>query len=328
MPDRQEATFLIAIEASTRKVFASAVDWPGWSRSGKTEALALEALAAYAERYAIVAREAGFALRLTELDDLEVVERVPGGAGTEFGVPSAVTELDRRPVSPPTPTRLAAIVEAAWAVFDRVVAGAPAELRKGPRGGGRDRDKIVGHVVEADWYYAREIGLRIPQPDSADRAAVEASAPRCSRSSASPRTARRSPVASGPPAMPPVASPGTPSTMPGRSRTGRIRPADASLRAGLAAAARPGPVACMATSSPRTIQPIPLRAIPRSASEPKIVGLLRRGQADGRSRRSEGDPTARARPPIASRPPSRRATAPNQASVSHSAIAAARKSGP
>jgi hypothetical protein len=70
--------------------------------------------------------------------------------------------------------RLARFVEAAWAVFGRVAAGAPAELRKGPRGGGRDRDKMVGHVVEADWYYAREIGLRDKQPDPADRDAVDA----------------------------------------------------------------------------------------------------------------------------------------------------------
>jgi hypothetical protein len=164
----------VSIEASPKKVFASAVDWPGWSRSGKTEALALEALAAYAERYAIVAGEAGLAFTSPNLSGLDVRERVPGGAGTEFGVPSAVTALDRRLVTSAGATRLASIVEAAWAIFDRVVAGAPAELRKGPRGGGRDRDKLVAHVVESDWYYSREVGLRIPQPDPMDRAAVAA----------------------------------------------------------------------------------------------------------------------------------------------------------
>ena len=70
--------------------------------------------------------------------------------------------------------RLARLVEAAWTVLDRVAAAAPAELRKGPRGGGRDRDKMVGHVVEADWDYAREMGLRATQPDPDDRAAIEA----------------------------------------------------------------------------------------------------------------------------------------------------------
>ena len=44
-------------------------------------------------------------------------------------------------------------------MFDDVVAAAPAELRKGPRGGGRDRDKVVEHVIEAEHAYAREMGL-------------------------------------------------------------------------------------------------------------------------------------------------------------------------
>jgi hypothetical protein len=65
-------------------------------------------------------------------------------------------------------------VAAAWTIFDRVAATAPAELRKGPRGGGRDRDKMVGHVVEVDGLYAREIGLRLKAPAPDDRTAVEA----------------------------------------------------------------------------------------------------------------------------------------------------------
>lgn len=36
-----------------------ALDWPGWARVAKTEEEALEALAAYAERYRPVAEEAG-----------------------------------------------------------------------------------------------------------------------------------------------------------------------------------------------------------------------------------------------------------------------------
>ena len=36
----------ISIEAAPKKAFATAVDWPGWSRSGKTEDAALDALAA------------------------------------------------------------------------------------------------------------------------------------------------------------------------------------------------------------------------------------------------------------------------------------------
>jgi hypothetical protein len=162
----------VALEGTAKKAFASALDWPGWSRSAKTDELAIEALLAYAPRYAPVAEAAG--LEFPTSFNVDVVERQDGGSGTEFGVPSRVTEADSRPVSAAEARRLAAIVEAAWATFDRVAAGAPAELRKGPRGGGRDRDKIVGHVIESDWYYAREIGIRAKQPNPGDRPAVEA----------------------------------------------------------------------------------------------------------------------------------------------------------
>ncbi len=81
---------------------------------------------------------------------------------------------DRRPVEAGEAERLAALVEAAWIFFDRVAAAAPRELRKGPRGGGRDTAKMVGHVVESDHYYAREIGVRLPQPSPDDGEAVSA----------------------------------------------------------------------------------------------------------------------------------------------------------
>jgi len=168
---RSSRPIVVSMESTPRKAFARAIDWPGWSRSGKTEELALAALAAAAMRYAIVAREAGEAVAA---DDYEVVERSGGGSGTDFGVPSAITELDRRPVSADEADRLARVVAAAWVVLDRVAASAPAELRKGPRGGGRDRDKMIGHVIESEWYYAREMGIRLKQPDSTDRAAVDA----------------------------------------------------------------------------------------------------------------------------------------------------------
>jgi len=148
-------TIVVSVEATPKKAFATAVDWPGWSRSGKTEELALAALQDYASRYAVVAEEAGVPF---DPGDYEIVERTEGAGGTDFGVPSSITDLDRRPVDADEAKRQARLVEAAWTVFGRVAAGAPAELRKGPRGGGRDRDKMVGHVAESDGYYAREIG--------------------------------------------------------------------------------------------------------------------------------------------------------------------------
>jgi hypothetical protein len=162
----------VVLESGDKRVFASAADWPGWSRSARTDEAAIEALVAYAPRYAPVARLAGF--ELPESIEVDVLERNEGGGGTDFGVPSRVTEADARKVSKADAERLAAIVEAAWTTFDRVAAGAPAELRKGPRGGGRDRDKMVRHVVDADAAYAREIGLKLKEPEPFDRKAVEA----------------------------------------------------------------------------------------------------------------------------------------------------------
>ena len=41
-----------------------------------------------------------------------------------------------------------------------------------PEGGGRDRDKIVAHVLDAEIAYAGKLGLRLRTPDAGDAAAV------------------------------------------------------------------------------------------------------------------------------------------------------------
>ena len=161
----------VAIEAAPKKAFATATDWPGWSRSGKTEELALEALVGYAARYAPIAHAAGeeFSPDSVEAD---VVERGGGGSGTEFGVPSRVTDHDRRPTTGADADRLARLVDAAWQAFGAVSAAAPEELRKGPRGGGRNTSKVIEHVAEADGAYAREMGIRLKGPIEEVRAAM------------------------------------------------------------------------------------------------------------------------------------------------------------
>jgi hypothetical protein len=162
----------VYLEVGTKRVFACALDWPGWCRSGRDEQSALDALAAYLPRYAAVVKEAGLSNPETDFD---VVERLPGNGSTEFGVPGAIPERDHRePLNPLEAKRMGALVNASWKVFDRVVAGAPAELRKGPRGGGRDRDKIVAHVLGAEVGYARMVGVRHAEPNPADSAEVAA----------------------------------------------------------------------------------------------------------------------------------------------------------
>src|SRR6185503_13082553 len=110
---------------------------------------------------------------------------------------SLTLRADGRRVDRAEAERLASIVEAASLTFDRIAAGAPAELRKGPRGGGRDRDKMVGHVIEADWSYARELGLELKRRRPVTPRPSRRCAPRWSRSCVSPPTARPSRVGNG-----------------------------------------------------------------------------------------------------------------------------------
>jgi hypothetical protein len=153
----------VAVEVGQKKWFASALDWPGWARSARDEDTAIEMLRAYVERYRVVADLAGIDFRPGRVD---VVERLAGSATTDFGAPGAVAERERLVLHQPEAERIAALLRASWDVFDGVVVGAPIELRKGPRGGGRDRDQMVQHVVEAEHAYARKLGIDKPRQRS------------------------------------------------------------------------------------------------------------------------------------------------------------------
>ena len=165
-------TLRVALETTPKKSFATAVDWPGWSRSGTTPEAAVESLLAYRDRYA--AAIAGAGAEPPTAPEPDVIETVEGDAGTTFGVPSRVVTADRDPLDEAEAARRSAILAAAWRTFERVAASAPPELRKGPRGGGRDTAKVVGHVVSADAGYTRQLGIRVREPDPADGAAVGA----------------------------------------------------------------------------------------------------------------------------------------------------------
>jgi hypothetical protein len=155
----------IYIEAGAKRIFASAVDWPGWSRGARTEREAIAALASYADRYKAVVRSA--APKFTapkDASELKLVKRLKGNAGTDFGVPSLGLPSDGEPIAAAELERLARILEACWDAFDRAATSAKGlELRKGPRGGGRDLDKMTGHVIEADQAYMAQLGARPPK---------------------------------------------------------------------------------------------------------------------------------------------------------------------
>src|SRR5438132_1327016 len=143
---------------------ARAAAFPGWSRSGKDEAAALANLAAYAPRYAKVAK-------LARIDfpkaapSFEVVERLKGNPTTDFGAPAIPARRESKPMTAKETERMVALMDACWRYLDQVRARAPQALRKGPRGGGRDRDKMYQHVLDAELEYAKRNGLPLQQPD-------------------------------------------------------------------------------------------------------------------------------------------------------------------
>jgi hypothetical protein len=155
----------VVLEVVRRRAFAVAVDWPGWTRGGRTEEEALDALLRAGPRYAAVCATAGIELVLpADRAGLVVVERLPGGSGTEFGAPSVHLPGDDAQLDEAGLERQGAILQAAWAAFEAAAARhADAELAKGPRGGGRDLAKIVAHVEDADRAYLVQLGARPPK---------------------------------------------------------------------------------------------------------------------------------------------------------------------
>lgn len=154
----------VYVEKGSKRVFACSLDWPGLCRSAKSEEQALEALEAYIPRYSRVAAIAGVP-GPTPGTEWAVIENVPTrSGGADFGVPTAVLAGDSTDVGPEEAARTAALLSASWQVLDEEVASAPPVLRKGPRGGGRDRDAIVAHVAGAEQMFARKVGVKLPVP--------------------------------------------------------------------------------------------------------------------------------------------------------------------
>jgi hypothetical protein len=154
----------IYLEVGEKKTFACSLQWPGWCRSGKTETEAVQALVDTAPRYRNIAQRAGL---MFEPGTPAIVERVPGNATTNFGAPAIIVAADRQPSDTATAERGVALLRAAWEIMDEVIAASQPTLRKGPRGGGRERDEIARHVIEAERAYARKIGVR-QQPFTID----------------------------------------------------------------------------------------------------------------------------------------------------------------
>jgi hypothetical protein len=156
----------VMVELGSKKAVAVAValDWPGWNRSGKSEEEALQVLAAYRARYAKVAKLAGLASEFRGAGEMVVVERVKGSGMTDFyGLSYRSAGPEYEPISAAACERKIALLRASWTYFDDVASRVSAELRTGPRGGGRDRDKIIRHANGAEIHeFAKKVGVNTP----------------------------------------------------------------------------------------------------------------------------------------------------------------------
>jgi hypothetical protein len=160
----------VALEVGSKRVFASALDWPGWSRGGRGENEALDALLASGPRYRRAMGRTTSGLVVPEgRSGLAISERTKGNATTDFGVPGAVARADHRPLDRAETKRQSAFLRAAWRALDRSAGAAEGRtLATGPRGGGRDLDGIVAHVREADSAYLSKLGGIAPKPGPGD----------------------------------------------------------------------------------------------------------------------------------------------------------------
>lgn len=154
---------VLEIGPKGKKVAAVAPDWPGLERGAKTEEAAIDRLDAYRPRYAPVAELAGMAAEFASGTALAVVERYPGNGSTDFwGISYMCADIDRQALSHEELERELGLLRACWAFFDDVRARVSAELRKGPRGGGRDRDQIVRHTFAGERQWAKKVGVLTP----------------------------------------------------------------------------------------------------------------------------------------------------------------------
>ena len=165
---RSSNTIEVYLENGKKRMFAGVVDWPGWCRGGRDEGRALQALLDYGPRYAHVLHAAHIGFQApTENSAFVVVERLQGNATTDFGAPSIAPAGDARSVADDELARFQTLLGACWRAFDAVVRLAQGrELRKGPRGGGRDLKAIVKHVLDADAAYLGRLAWKFKKREA------------------------------------------------------------------------------------------------------------------------------------------------------------------
>jgi len=159
-----ELRVMLEVGPKGKKVAAVAPDWPGLERGAKTREAAVELLLSYLPRYFRVPELAGFGSAFPATATANVVEEYPGVGSTDFwGISFAFSSIDRQEVSSAELERELTLMRGCWVFFDDVRSRVSAEMQKGPRGGGRDRDRIVRHTVFTEQDWAKKLGL--PAPD-------------------------------------------------------------------------------------------------------------------------------------------------------------------
>lgn len=184
MSSKKSQSIPIFFEAGSKRIYAGALDWPGWYGQGRNEDAALQALLRYGPRYqqAIQAAKLGFVVP-TDVNVFQVTERLPGNATTDFGAPDVPPSNDAQPMDNAALQQSLAILGASWETLRATYqANLDKELRKGPRGGGRELDQIVEHVLGAHESYLRRIlwKMTIKLPEACE-AAISAMAEQTSQ---------------------------------------------------------------------------------------------------------------------------------------------------
>ena len=97
------------------------------------------------------------------IQHIDVVEQYPGTGSTDFwGISFAFSSIDKQDMSDDELERELRLMQACWAFFDDVRGRVSAEMQKGPRGGGRDRDQIIRHTLAAEQDWAKGVGVIAP----------------------------------------------------------------------------------------------------------------------------------------------------------------------
>lgn len=162
---RSSSKIDIYLEIGKKRTFAGAIDWPGWCRSGSDEESALQALFDYGPRYARVLRSSQLGFQVpSKLSDFVIVERLKGDTTTDFGAPAVAPASVKKRVNDNELQRFQKLLKACWRTFDAAIKTAQGKaLRTGPRGGGRDVEGIIHHVLGADAGYLTRIGGKLEQ---------------------------------------------------------------------------------------------------------------------------------------------------------------------